>query len=562
MNNELFLTEYLNDEWEVETQDGWKDFGGIAQTIILDEWRIETETGLELFCAGHHFVFIGGYEIKAEDLSVGDLIETRNGSERVVSITRTGNEIQMFDLLDVDGKTYFTNGIRSHNSGKSTSFEIFVCWYILFNDHKNIAVLANKAASSLNILRKVKVAFEMMPKWLQSGIVVWNQSLIELENGCRALASATSSSAIRSFSINVVIIDEMGFIPATIWSEFYASVYPTISSSKKSKTILVSTPNGMNHFWRFWSDANSKSNNFNPIEIKWNDVPGRDQKWYTETRANMSEAEFNQEFGGSFLGSSHTLIACHIIESLAPSKKLIDTPLHTSFPKEWSEHLNVYKNARQGNVYIMSADSSKMRDNSTSDAICIQVIDITKLPYRQVCTFFAKSGISYLQAPEIIYRIGKYFNDAYAFVENNEIGQQVVDSLAIDFEYDNVFYEKSNLAGYRTTKKTKRLGCSNLKAFVENQKLRIVDIETIQQLSTFVRNTKGSFEAEYGYQDDAIMALIGCLFFLPRPEFDSIKDRKTFINTLFNREEVNDALVEDMPFFGVIDDGSQDDSVF
>ena len=233
MNNELFLTEYLNDEWEVETQDGWKDFGGIAQTIILDEWRIETETGLELFCAGHHFVFIGGYEIKAEDLSVGDLIETRNGSERVVSITRTGNEIQMFDLLDVDGKTYFTNGIRSHNSGKSTSFEIFVCWYILFNDHKNIAVLANKAASSLNILRKVKVAFEMMPKWLQSGIVVWNQSLIELENGCRALASATSSSAIRSFSINVVIIDEMGFIPATIWSEFYASVYPTISSSKK-----------------------------------------------------------------------------------------------------------------------------------------------------------------------------------------------------------------------------------------------------------------------------------------------------------------------------------------
>jgi len=168
----------------------------------------------------------------------------------------------------------------------------------------------------------------------------------------------------------------------------------------------------------------------------------------------------------------------------------------------------------------------------------------------------------YLQAPEIIYRIGKYFNDAYAFVENNEIGQQVVDSLAIDFEYDNVFYEKSNLAGYRTTKKTKRLGCSNLKAFVENQKLRIVDIETIQQLSTFVRNTKGSFEAEYGYQDDAIMALIGCLFFLTRPEFDSIKDRKTFINTLFNREEVNDALVEDMPFFGVIDDGSQDDSVF
>lgn len=200
----------------------------------------------------------------------------------------------------IDNRNTIVNATRQ--CGKSTSFEIFICWYVLFHADKNVAVLANKASSALNILRKVKVAYELLPLWMQSGVKTWNAGEILLENGCRVIASATSSSAIRSFTINVLIIDEMGFVPATIWSEFFTSVYPTISSSKKSKTIFVSTPNGMNQFWRYWHGATTDDvklkNTFNPIEVKWNQVPGRDQIWYENTRANMSEAEFNQEFGG------------------------------------------------------------------------------------------------------------------------------------------------------------------------------------------------------------------------------------------------------------------------
>lgn len=455
----------------------------------------------------------------------------------------------------IDHRNSIVNATRQ--SGKSTCFEIFVCWYVLFHADKGVAILANKAMSSLNILRKIKNAYELLPLWIQSGVKSWNKGQIELENGCRVIASATSSSAIRSFSINVLIIDEMGFVQNTIWSEFFASVYPTISSSKTSKTIFVSTPNGMNHFWRYWKGATEdrKSDNwngFNAVEVKWQQVPGRDEQWAADQRAKMTEAEFNQEFGGSFLGSALTLVSADVIENLRFKKKLKNSELYDLL-HHFEDLLYVYDKPKPGHLYVMSCDSSKQRQGSVGDPLSIQIIDITRFPYKQVACFHATHNFHYLQAPEVIYQMGKYYNWAFAFIENNEIGQAVVDSLAIDFEYENVYYEKPDLAGYRTTKKTKRLGCSTLRSFIEKGKLKLVDADTISQLSTFVSNGKGSFEAEDGYHDDAIMSLIGTLFFVHCPEFDAFDSRKQMAEKLFDRDAIEEGLEEALPAFGILE---------
>ncbi len=463
----------------------------------------------------------------------------------------------------VDNRNTIVNATRQ--CGKSTAFEIFVCHYILFQEQKSVAILANKAMSATNILRKVKVAYELLPKWLQSGVKTWNGGMIELENGCAVLAAATSSSAIRSFAINTLIIDEMAFIANNIWTEFFSSVYPTVSSSKTSKTILVSTPNGMNHFYRYWFGATTKDpklkNTFNPIQIHWSEVPGRDAQWKKETLSNMTLEEFNREFEGEFLGSSLTLINPKTLKHLHFKSEIKESDLHDEL-NEFAMNLRLFRKVKQNHRYIMSVDSAKVHEDTSGDPVAIQVIDITRYPFKQVAAFRATHNMHYLQIPEVAYKIGKYFNWAFAFIENNEIGQQIADSIAYEFEYENVFFEVPNLAGYRTTKKTKRLGCSNIKGWIEKGKLQVFDPFTIEELSTFIKHKNGSYAAEEGYTDDLVMALMGCLFFTTRPEFDAFTDLKQVSEVLFNEGkiiEIAQALEDELPMFGVIDAEGIDD---
>jgi len=360
-------------------------------------------------------------------------------------------------------------------------------------------------------------------------------------------------------SHNCLIIDEMAFIGSNIWTEFFSSVYPTVSSSKTSKTILVSTPNGMNHFYRYWQAATSKDpnlkNTFNPIKVHWSEVPGRDEKWYKETLSNMTQEEFNREFEGDFLGSSFTLIDGKTLRKLAFRAEIKNTLLHEKL-NEFDINLRVFKEVQKNHAYIMSVDSSKIREDSNGDPVAIQIIDITRFPFKQVAVFQVANGIHYLQIPEIAYTIGTYFNNAYAFVENNEIGQQVVDSLAYEFEYENIFFEKPNLAGYRTSKKTKRLGCSNLKGWIEKGKLVVNDAYTIEELSTFIKKKNGTYSAEEGYTDDLVMSLMGCLFFTTRPEFDAFTELKDVAKVLFSKEKIESLehmSEEALPAFGVVD---------
>jgi len=548
------------EDFEILTDEGWKDFSGLGITPPLDIIEIETSNGLILKGAPNHSIFKSDLsEVDLLNIEINDIIFTKNGPESVIKKTILNKKEIMYDILDVSNSRYYTNDILSHNCGKSTSFEIFVCWNLLFNKDKTIALLANKAEQARDLLRKVKLAYELLPKWLQQGVYVWNSGSIKLENGNMVIASATSSTAIRGRSIWCAICDERSFVENSVWSGFISSVYPTISSGKDSKVIYVSTPNGMNHFYKDWTDAIEGRNKFHPIKVDWWQVPGRDEKWKEETIANIGMQRFLQEYQNSFLGSIATLIEPEIVRELKHKQEIEHPRIFSNIPEEYYKFLKIYEEPKKGHTYTIGVDSCKMTEENSGDALGMQVLDITAYPFKQVATFFAKEGFNYLFSPEMAFKLGMYYNEAYMFVENNEIGQEVANMIHFDYEYENIYFEKGNLPGYRTTKKTKRMGCTNLKMLLEKNQLVLNDFDTISQLSTFIK-VKDSYKAESGYQDDLVMALISALFFLMSKTLDisEIADPQKLISVI---KAEKDQEMEETPAFGYLPDDEFDNEI-
>jgi len=391
--------------------------------------------------------------------------------------------------------------------GKTTMVVGYILWYILFNEDKFVAILANKAPTAREILNRIKVAYEALPLWIQQGVRVWNKGDIELENNCRVMATSTASSAIRGYSISLLYLDEFAFVPTNIADEFFTSVYPTISSGVTSKILISSTPCGMNHYYRMWTEAVEGQNGFKHIEANWRQVPGRNQAWADEQRRVLGEEKFLQEMECEFMGSAGTLLSAAALKSLAFVK-----PHHLT-----ENGIKIYQAPIPEHVYTIVIDTSRGRG---LDYSAFSVIDVTSIPYRQVCTY-KDNNISPLVYPSIIKRIGDYYNQAYALIEINDNGQQIVDSLFEDYEYENILstvdmkgrivltwgYGTKSNRGVRTTKSVKRLGCSLMKGLIENQKLLTQDFDTISELSTFIAKG-GSFEAEEGSHDDLVMTLV------------------------------------------------------
>jgi hypothetical protein len=445
----------------------------------------------------------------------------------------------------------------SRQAGKSTVTCAFILWYILFNSDKNVALLANKAETAREILGKVQLAYQHLPKWLQHGVNEWNKGSFVLENNSRVLATATSSDNIRGFSINLLFIDEAAFIDN--WDEFFTSVYPTVSSGKSTKVVLVSTPNGLNHFYAIWQNAVEKRNSYKNIMVKWDRVPGRDEQWRQNTLSglNFDLEKFAQEFEVEFQGSSGTLISGWKLKELVHR-----VPLYSK------EGLSKYEEPRRDRAYACIADVSRGKG---LDYSAFSVIDVTEMPYRQVCTF-RNNLVTPVDYADILHRVCKSYNNASVLVEINDIGEQVSSSLHYDFEYENILSTESagragkritsgfgsNIdKGIRTTKSVKSVGCSILKLLIEQNQLILYDFETISELSTFSR--KGiSYEAESGKHDDLVMGLVLFAWLSDQMYFKEL----TSINTLAKlREKTDEEIAQDMLPFGFVDDGMPIDEV-
>ena len=479
---------------------------------------------------------------------------------KIVTIDKGLVPFQMYDfqrkMVDTFHDNRFTICKLPRQSGKSTIIVSYLLHYTLFNDNVNVAILANKSSTARDLLGRLQLAYEHLPKWMQQGVLNWNKGSLELENGSRIVAASTSSSAVRGSTFNIIFLDEFAYVPNNIAEEFFSSVYPTISSGQSSKVMIVSTPHGMNMFYKMWMDAVNKKSTFVPLEVHWSAVPGRDEKWKEETIKNTSESQFQTEFECEFLGSVDTLIAATKIKTM---------PVAT--PKR-SGGLDVYEMPKPKHIYTMTVDVSRGLSNDYSAFV---VIDCTSAPYKVVAKY-RDNEIKPLVFPSILDKIAKHYNNAFVLIEINDLGQQVADNMQFELEYDNMmmvtqrgrsgqvlgggFSGRGNQLGLRMTKGTKRIGTSNLKSLIEGDKLIIQDFDIISELSTFISKGK-SFEAESGATDDLVMCLVIFSWLANQRYFKELTNVDVR-GQMFTEQQ--NAIEADMAPFGFIDNGIDDPS--
>jgi hypothetical protein len=461
-------------------------------------------------------------------------------------------------LIDDIHNNRFVIGMWPRQSGKSTTIASYMLHYILFNANKTCAILANKASGAREILSRVQMAYELLPYWLKMGVDDdWNKGSMSLENGSRIVAAATSSSAIRGMTVNFVLLDEFAFVPFNMAEDFFRSVYPTISSGKSSKIIIISTPYGMNHFYKIWNEAKNDKNGYVPNRAFWNDVPNRDEEWKKETIRNIGEEAFNQEFDCEFMGSAGTLI-----DGAKLSVMTYQTPI-----KENNDGLRMYFEPEEDHSYIMTVDTSEGLDQ---DYHALSIFDISVTPYQQVLTFRSNS-LNYLLLPDLIHSLGTKYNEAYVLLELNSMGNEVANLLYMDLEYENIMmvtmtggragqvlgdgHKGRTQFGLKTTAQSKRVSCALLKTLIETDQLIVNDFNTYQEFTTFVRN-KNSYEAEEGHNDDLVTTCRLFAWIIGQEYFKEEMEKDIRMNISRNQLSSIDDMM--MPF-GVYDDGIEDD---
>ena len=439
-------------------------------------------------------------------------------------------------------KNRFNVVLACRQSGKSISACGYLLWFALFQPEKSIAILANKGATAREMLARITIMLENIPFFLQPGVKALNKSNIDFSNNSRIIAAATTGQSIRGLSINLLYLDEFAFVERA--AEFYTSTYPVISSGTDTKIIVTSTANGIgNTFHKIWEGSIQGVNEYSNFRVDWHDVPGRDEKWKQETINNTSQIQFDQEFGNTFFGTGNTLIN---------AQTLLD--LRASQPVKIMENgdMLVYKETVNKHDYILVADVAKGRGQDYST---FSLIDISTRPFEQVAVY-RNNTISPLLFPNIIYKYANVYNKAYCIIESNDQGSVVCNGLYYDLEYENVHVEsaiKANAVGIEINRKSKRLGCSALKDLMENNKIRVVDEQTILEISTF--EAKGqTFEASIGNHDDLVMNLVLFGYFVSSAYFANLTDIN--IKDMIFKQKLK-AIEEDIVPFGFIDDGSE-----
>jgi len=495
-----------------------------------------------LKCAQNPEYFIETY-VKITDVDVGTIPFKMYGYQK--------------DMLWNYYKHRFNINLLSRQAGKTSIVSAYAIHHVLFADRKDVKILANKYDNAKGILDRIKKTYELLPRWLQQGVLAWNASSLELENYSKISVGTTTEDSGRSSSISLLILDEFAFVRNTIANNFWSAVYPVISAGQNTKVIIVSTANGLNLFYKLWSDAVNEKNFFVPYEVSWHDVPGRDEKWRKQTIANLGGDEdlFRQEYENDFIGNSNTLIPISTLKQLTFSQ-----------PIENKESYRIYERPRRDRIYFITVDVSRGVGNDFST---MQVSDITDYPYRQVAVY-RNNRIEPVIFPTVIEKWAKQWNNAFVLIEANDIGESVGDTLHQDLEYENIMlvshqgragqrlgggFSKMVRSGVMTSKRTKNIGVTQLKTLVVNQQYIIQDFMTIEELSTFAR--KGdSYEAEEGAHDDLVMPLVIFGWATQEPYFKEMTDQDLRVEIEAQRES---ELMETVPAFGFIEDGTDED---
>lgn len=535
-----FIESFNVDDYQVLTDTGWEDIIKSHKTIKYRVYEIKTKN-YSLKCADNHIIFDKEFnEIYVKNLKLNDKIITKTGIEKILEIKIHDEYDNMYDLElnSNSNKRYFTNGILSHNT---TSYTIFILWTLIFNKDQRILIAANKSETSREILSRIKLAYEKLPNWIKPGISVWNRGSIELSNGSRLEGTSTTSESARGRSCNILVLDEAAAIPDNIAREFWAAVYPIVSSFKNSKVIMVSTPRGVgNLFYETYENARlgfDKKEGWKSFKIDWWEVPGRDEDWKKEQLAtlNYDQVLFDREFGNTFHGSSYTLI----------KQEHIDKFKNFIISDQWFEpnkieieggfKIQVWKKPKKDHIYIIGADPSSGIGQDSSVEL---VFDITILSNIELVASFSSNTISTLEFPYVLAKLGTIYNGAYIAMESNSIGDGILNILSNQYEYENIIhYEaKKGKLGIFSHLQVKTEACRWLRSLIGFPivNFKLYNKQLVSEMEWFERKKRKvheTFQAIPGKHDDFMMSFCWAMFCL-KPEisenyFDIVKYQKT-----------------------------------
>ena len=481
--------------------------------------------------------------------------------EQYVKIVHLERGLVPFELYDFQKKmvqTFHDNRFTickvGRQSGKSVTVIAYLLWYLLFNESVSVAMLANKSATSRELLGRMQLAYENLPFWLQQGVGVWNKGSFELENGSKIISSATSSSAIRGSSFNLVFLDEFAFVENNLAEDFFRSVFPTISSGQNTKLMIVSTPYGMNHYYKMWKEAVDGRSQFVPIQVHWSEVPGRDEEWKENTIKNTSVEQFRQEFETEFNGSDQTLVDPNTLQALRWDKPLLS-----------KSGLTIYAAPSTSKMYACTVDVALGKGKDYSAFI---IYDITKIPY-EVVAVYRDNTITPLVFPNVIHSLVKQYNNAYTLVEIDGSGAQVGDILRHDLGYENLLmtwnagrngiqissgFKRSAMMGLKMTRPVKNIGCMTVKNLIEQGKILLKDVNVITEFYSFAQKGQ-SWEATPGCHDDLAMCCVSFAWLVAQRYFAELTDVNLRENLL---NDVEDETWDSLTPFGFIDDGLMD----
>lgn len=541
----------ITEEFQIEGFSVSSDSGQISvkksfKTKEFEVFEIETEDGHKLRCADNHILF-GEYKFEyfLKELSVGSKIYTKNGLSKIISITHTKEWKEMYDL-EVCHKDhrYYTNGVLSHNS---TSLAVYILWYILFNSNKNVMVAAHKLSLSAEIVDRIKKAYELLPTWIQTGIVTWNKKSIELANGSRVQIAASSDDGIRGESIDILVLDEFAHYKND--ASFWESAEPTVAANPEAKIVIISTPNGKgNEFFKIWEGGESGATEWKTLHVDWNEIPGRDEEFRRNQIASIGIKRWNQEYAALFEGSSNTLVDDQFLTIL---RKKAKDPIRIE-KNILDTEVKIFEEPQPGRFYVMAVDVSR---GGGGDFSTFTVIDATESPYKTVATFKSNT-LSPIIFPDLICKYATLYDEAVVIIERNDLGDSIINELHYELEYTNVFIDSeraNSTLGVWTTTKVKKKGCLTLKELIETSNIEILDIDIVEELETFEGDKRGIFNASgAGNYDDLVQNL--WLFasvletrnfkmFAP-DEFDGVKN-------MIHKKNMEELSLEEIPPIGI-----------
>lgn len=408
--------------------------------------------------------------------------------------------------------------LASRQIGKSTIMTIYILWLALFFQDQRILLVANKESTAIEIFGRVKMAYEMLPNWLKSPVDGdYGKTSMGLENGSRISISTTTGTAARGMAINVLILDEVAFIEQHIMDPFWSSVFPIVTSSKKSKVFMCSTANGTgNLFHTIYDGAVQGKNGWSYDKILWNEVPGRDEKWMKETKAGLaSQEKWDQEYECNFINSGTSSMN---EEAYIELKKQLFDPVEILMEGKYK----IWEFPDPDRLYVAGVDVS---DGVGGDYSVIKILDITNLREIIEVAEYYDNQIPVAEFSNKVYEILQHWGSPLVCVERNNQGGQVADRLAIDYGYHKVVSWGTKLAGRKnsqlfgmiSSRNTKYYACANARYYYNDTRSVIFRNEhSLEELFKDFVKVNDTWQAVSGKHDDRTMALIWALMVLDK----------------------------------------------